>query len=224
MNYVDLFSGAGGLSLGFDMAGFNNVFAVEYDKKIAKTYKRNFPTHNLLVKDIQEITDDEIITLQQNQEVDVVIGGPPCQGFSLAGRIGRSFVEDKRNYMFKEFARVVKVIDPKMIVMENVARMMSHNKGQTILEIKAEFESLGYNVQYKVLQAADYGVPQKRQRIFIVGTKNKEFNFPTPIGKTITVKEAIGDLPPLKSGERSEVPNHFAMNHSSQMLKKKCRI
>ncbi|MBN2918477.1 MAG: DNA (cytosine-5-)-methyltransferase [Lactobacillus sp.] len=220
MNYVDLFSGAGGLSLGFEMAGFNNVFSVEYDKKIAESYKKNFPTHNLLVKDIQEITDDEIITLQHNQEVDVVIGGPPCQGFSLAGRIGRSFVEDKRNYLFKEFARVVKIIDPKMFVMENVARMISHNKGQTILEIKTEFESLGYNVQYKVLQAADYGVPQKRQRIFIVGTKNKEFNFPTPIGTTITVKEAIGDLPPLKSGERSEVPNHFSMNHSSQMLKK----
>lgn len=220
MNYVDLFSGAGGLSLGFEMAGFNNVFSVEYDKKIAESYKKNFPTHNLLVKDIQEITDDEIITLQHNQEVDVVIGGPPCQGFSLAGRIGRSFVEDKRNYLFKEFARVVKIIDPKMFVMENVARMISHNKGQTILEIKTEFESLGYSVQYKVLQAADYGVPQKRQRIFIVGTKNKEFNFPTPIGTTITVKEAIGDLPPLKSGERSEVPNHFSMNHSSQMLKK----
>ena len=141
MNYVDLFSGAGGLSLGFEMAGFNNVFSVEYDKKIAESYKKNFPTHNLLVKDIQEITDDEIITLQHNQEVDVVIGGPPCQGFSLAGRIGRSFVEDKRNYLFKEFARVVKIIEPKMFVMENVARMISHNKGQTILEIKTEFES-----------------------------------------------------------------------------------
>ena len=220
MNYVDLFSGAGGLSLGFEMTGFNNVFSIEYDKKIAETYKKNFPTHNLLVKDIQEITDDEIITLQHNQEVDVVIGGPPCQGFSLAGRIGRSFVEDKRNYLFKEFVRVVKIIDPPMFVMENVARILSHNKGETIKELTNEFKKIGYNVQYKVLQAADYGVPQKRQRIFIVGTKNKEFNFPTPIGTTITVKEAIGDLPPLKSGERSEVPNHFAMNHSSQMLKK----
>ncbi|MFV8808010.1 DNA cytosine methyltransferase [Aerococcus urinaeequi] len=220
MNYVDLFSGAGGLSLGFEMAGFNNVFSVEYDKKIAESYKKNFPTHNLLVKDIQEITDDEIITLQHNQEVDVVIGGPPCQGFSLAGRIGRSFVEDKRNYLFKEFVRVVKIIDPPMFVMENVARILSHNKGETIKELTNEFKKIGYNVQYKVLQAADYGVPQKRQRIFIVGTKNKEFNFPTPIGTTITVKEAIGDLPPLKNGERSEVPNHFSMNHSSQMLKK----
>ena len=220
MNYVDLFSCAGGLSLGFEMAGFNNVFSVEYDKKIAESYKKNFPTHNLLVKDIQEITDDEIITLQHNQEVDVVIGGPPCQGFSLAGRIGRSFVEDKRNYLFKEFVRVVKIIDPPMFVMENVARILSHNKGETIKELTNEFKKIGYNVQYKVLQAADYGVPQKRQRIFIVGTKNKEFNFPTPIGTTITVKEAIGDLPPLKSGERSEVPNHFSMNHSSQMLKK----
>lgn len=220
MNYVDLFSGAGGLSLGFEMAGFNNVFSIEYDKKIAESYKKNFPTHNLLVKDIQEITDDEIITLQHNQEVDVVIGGPPCQGFSLAGRIGRSFVEDKRNYLFKEFVRVVKIIDPPMFVMENVARILSHNKGETIKELTNEFKKIGYNVQYKVLQAADYGVPQKRQRIFIVGTKNKEFNFPTPIGTTITVKEAIGDLPPLKNGERSEVPNHFSMNHSSQMLKK----
>lgn len=220
MNYVDLFSGAGGLSLGFEMAGFNNVFSVEYDKKIAESYKKNFPTHNLLVKDIQEITDDEIITLQHNSEVDVIIGGPPCQGFSLAGRIGRSFVEDKRNYLFKEFVRVVKIIDPPMFVMENVARILSHNKGETIKELTNEFKKIGYNVQYKVLQAADYGVPQKRQRIFIVGTKNKEFNFPTPIGTTITVKEAIGTLPPLKNGERSEIPNHFSMNHSSQMLKK----
>ena len=220
MKLISLFSGAGGLSLGFEMAGFNNVFSVEYDKKKAESYKKNFPTHNLLVKDIQEITDDEIITLQHNQEVDVVIGGPPCQGFSLAGRIGRSFVEDKRNYLFKEFVRVVKIIDPPMFVMENVARILSHNKGETIKELTNEFKKIGYNVQYKVLQAADYGVPQKRQRIFIVGTKNKEFNFPTPIGTTITVKEAIGDLPPLKSGERSEVPNHFSMNHSSQMLKK----
>lgn len=220
MNYVDLFSGAGGLSLGFEMAGFNNVFSVEYDKKAAESYKKNFPTHNLLVKNIQEITDDEIITLHHNREVDIIIGGPPCQGFSLAGRIGRSFVDDKRNYLFKEFVRFVKIIDPPIFVMENVARILSHNKGETIKELTNEFKKIGYIVQYKVLQAADYGVPQKRQRIFIVGTKNKEFNFPTPIGTTITVKEAIGNLPPLKNGEHSEVPNHFAMNHSSQMLKK----
>lgn len=220
MNYIDLFSGAGGLSLGFEMAGFKNVFAVEFDKKIARTYKKNFPNHNLLVKDIQDITDEEIISLQNNQEIDVIIGGPPCQGFSLAGRIGRSFVEDKRNYLFKEFVRVVKIISPTMFVMENVARILSHDKGNTIKELTREFTKLGYNVQYKVLQAADYGVPQKRQRIFIVGTKNIKFDFPNPINTIITVKEAIGDLPPLTNAEISNIPNHFAMNHSSQMLKK----
>ena len=221
MNYVELFSGAGGLGLGFEEAGFKNVFAVEYDPQISKTYQRNFPQNKLIVADIKTLNDEEILKLPEGEKIDVVIGGPPCQGFSLAGNIGRTFVEDERNYLFKEFVRVVSLLKPTIFVMENVARMASHNKGKTIGEVKKSFEDIGYKVQYQVLQAADYGVPQKRQRIFVVGTLGRDFFYPEKtLSDYMTVKEAIDDLPPLQSGEESEVPNHFAMKHSQQMLEK----
>ena len=221
MNYVELFSGAGGLGLGFEEAGFKNVFAVEYDPQISKTYQRNFPQNKLIVADIKTLNDEEILKLSEGKKIDVVIGGPPCQGFSLAGNIGRTFVEDERNYLFKEFVRVVSFLKPSVFVMENVARMASHNKGKTIEEVNKSFEDIGYEVQYQVLQAADYGVPQKRQRIFVVGTLGQDFFYPEKtLSDYMTVKEAIDDLPPLQSGEESEVPNHFAMKHSQQMLEK----
>lgn len=220
MNYVELFSGAGGLSLGFEKAGFQNVFSVEFDEVISETYQYNFPNNNLIVSDVKNISDNQIIDVIGNQTVDVVIGGPPCQGFSLAGKNGRTFVDDERNYLFREFVRFVSVIKPKMFVMENVARMASHNRGETIREIIREFENIGYNVQYQILQAADYEVPQKRQRIFVVGTTGQQFEFPLAREQKITVEMAIGDLPPLESGEESTVPNHIAMKHTEQMLEK----
>ena len=220
MNYVDLFAGAGGFSLGFEKAGFKNLFAIEFDETIAKTYKRNFPNNNMIIADIKAVDNKTLKKLVNNKEVDIVVGGPPCQGFSLAGNIGRTFVEDERNSLFKEFLRVVDILKPKMFIMENVSRMKSHNKGKTILEIKNAFENIGYKVDYQVLQASNYNVPQNRSRIFIVGTRELKFNFPTPSSKIITVKEAIDDLPPLKNGEKSTIPNHFAMKHSEQMLKK----
>ena len=219
-NYVELFSGAGGLSLGFEQAGFQNIFSVEYDEQAAMTYKKNFPEHKLLVSDVKDITDDEIISLISNISVDVVIGGPPCQGFSLAGKNGRTFVEDERNYLFKEFARFVSIINPKMFVIENVARLKSHNNGQTILEIRTLFEQMGYRVQFEVLQSANFEIPQKRQRIFIVGYRDGSFSFPEAINKLVSVKEAIEDLPSLGNGEKSEIPNHQSMKHTNQMLEK----
>ena len=218
--YIDLFAGAGGFSLGFDDVGFKNVFSVEYDINAAKTYQRNFPNHLLLNQDIKTISNEDLIRLKGDQEVDVIIGGPPCQGFSLAGNIGRKFIEDERNYLFKEFVRFVELINPKMFVMENVARLATHNKGETLKEVVSAFETLGYRVKYKVLQACDYGVPQKRQRIFIVGYKSGDFEFPLPLNLVRTVKDAIDDLPSLDSGCSSLVPNHVAMNHSKQMLEK----
>lgn len=218
--YIDLFAGAGGFSLGFDDVGFKNVFSVEYDINAAKTYQRNFPNHLLLNQDIKTISNEDLIRLKGDQEVDVIIGGPPCQGFSLAGNIGRKFIEDERNYLFKEFVRFVELINPKMFVMENVARLATHNKGETLKEVVSAFETLGYRVKYKVLQACDYGVPQKRQRIFIVGYKSGDFEFPLPLTLVRTVKDAIDDLPSLESGCSSLVPNHVAMNHSKQMLEK----
>lgn len=220
--YIDLFAGAGGMSLGFDKAGFENVLAVEYDECFAETYKFNFPDHNLRVEDIKNISNDEIKEIIGNNKIDVIIGGPPCQGFSIAGRIGRNFIDDERNQLFKEFVRFVNVIKPKIFVMENVAALKTHNKGKTIEEIVNEFKNVGYTVKYDVLNAVNYGVPQQRRRIFIIGTldENNKFEFPKKTNKYITIEEALKGLPELKSGETSNIPNHNAMHHSKQMLEK----
>ncbi|MGC9596419.1 DNA cytosine methyltransferase [Staphylococcus epidermidis] len=197
-NYIDLFSGAGGMSLGFDLEGFKNVFSVEYDLQTAQTYRYNFPNHVLINKDIQEISTNEIKKIINNNTVDVIIGGPPCQGFSLAGKFGRTFIDDPRNQLFKEYLRFVSILKPKIFIIENVARLVSHNKGKTIREIQESIEKLGYKVKYEILQTSDYNIPQKRQRVFIVGYKNIEFNYPEKLKRKVTIKEAISDLPPLK--------------------------
>lgn len=223
--YIDLFSGSGGLSLGFDNAGFKNLFSVDIEPDFCKTYQRNFPNHRLLNKDIAKLTEQEIIRLLNGKSVDVVIGGPPCQGFSIAGSIGRRFIDDPRNHLFKEFARVVSIVKPKIFVMENVSRLYTHNHGNTRKEILGEFEKIGYSVICQVLNTADFGVPQQRRRIIFIGTSLKEVNlkFPSPTHSSseyVTIKDAIQDLPVLKSGEESTVPNHNSMKHTQQMLEK----
>ena len=222
LKYIDLFSGAGGFSLGFDKAGFSNVFSVDIEPSFCQTYKRNFPSHKLVTKDISKLSDDEILELTNSNDVDVVIGGPPCQGFSIAGNIGRKFIEDPRNRLFKEFARVVRVVKPKYFVMENVARLFTHNKGQTKEEIIKTFKAMGYSVESKILNSADYGVAQVRKRaIFIGSLSSKEIVFPKKsVEKFLTVKEAIGHFPVIHSGETSSFANHKAMNHTEQMLTK----
>lgn len=223
--YIDLFCGAGGLSLGFDKAKFKNVFSIEFNEDFAKTYKRNFPLHNLIVDDIRNIDNEKILKLVENCDVDVIIGGPPCQGFSLAGNIGRSFIDDERNRLFKEFVRFVSCVQPKMFVMENVAAMATHLKGKTIQTIVDAFKNagIGYKVKYEVLNSVNYGIAQERRRIVIVGVRNdidSDFSYPKKSEKVYTIKETIGDLPALKSGEASDIPNHIAMKHSKQMLEK----
>ncbi len=223
--YVDLFSGAGGFSLGFDMAGFENLFSVEYDHEICETYRYNFPGHNLLECDITSLSAKKVRELVKSKNVDVVIGGPPCQGFSMAGNIGRLFIDDPRNQLFKEFVRIVEIIKPSCFVMENVARLYSRLNGDTREEIIRCFENLGYVVEARIVNASDYGVPQNRSRVLFIGKLTTNFMlqvvFPTKIsGPVKTIKDAIDHYPPLKSGESSNIPNHEAMVHSEQMLKK----
>lgn len=222
LKYIDLFSGAGGFSLGFDNKNFQNIFSIDIEPNFCKTYKYNFPNHKLIEKDICELSDSDMQNLIKFEEIDVVIGGPPCQGFSIAGNIGRKFVDDPRNRLFKEFVRVVKVIKPKFFVMENVARLYTHKKGETRNEIIKDFEKLGYKVDCKILNSADYGVPQIRNRaIFIGSAENIEIKFPVKgVEKYISVKEALSKYPKLESGQESSIPNHISMSHSAQMLKK----
>lgn len=222
LSYIDLFSGAGGFSLGFDNKGFQNIFSIDIEPSFCETYKYNFPNHKLIEKDISLVSDEEIKYLKKVEDVDVIIGGPPCQGFSLAGNIGRKFIEDPRNRLFKEFVRIVKIVNPKFFVMENVARLYNHNKGETRKEIISDFEKLGYKVECKILNSADYGVPQVRKRIIFIGSRdNRKIEFPKKTTeKYLTVKEAIQNYPALSAGEESIIPNHTAMAHSVQMLEK----
>ncbi len=222
LKYIDLFSGSGGFSLGFDNKGFQNVFSIDIEPSFCDTYKFNFPKHQLVEKDICNLSDSEIFNLKEFEEIDVVIGGPPCQGFSMAGNIGRKFIEDPRNKLFKEFVRVVQVIKPKFFVLENVARLYNHNKGETRKEIIKDFQNIGYKVDCKILNSADYGVPQVRKRVIFIGTKhNQEIIFPEKsVKEYLTVKDVLDCYPILESGEKSTIPNHIAMNHSKQMLEK----
>jgi DNA (cytosine-5)-methyltransferase 1 len=222
LKYIDLFSGAGGFSLGFDNKGFQNVFSIDIEPSFCETYKYNFPDHQLIQKDICELTNNELKYLKEFDDIDVIIGGPPCQGFSMAGNIGRKFIDDPRNRLFKEFVRAVKVIKPKYFVMENVARLFTYNKGAVRKEIIKDFEALGYKVECQILNSAHYGVPQFRNRVIFIGSaKQQEILFPKKqVDSYVTVKEALSKYPKLKSGEESSIPNHIAMSHSEQMLTK----
>lgn len=222
LTYIDLFSGAGGFSLGFDLAGFKQLLSVEIEKHCCDTYQANFPNHLILQKDLVTLSNNELLKCLNHKKVDVVIGGPPCQGFSMAGKIGRTFAEDSRNYLFKEFVRVVELTAPTFFVMENVARLFTHNAGRTRMEITEHFEQLNYVVESKILNAADFGVPQLRNRIVFIGRKQgKTIRFPRPTHLEYkTVREAINHFPTLKAGEESSIANHIAMNHSEQMLQK----
>src|SRR3989344_5749845 len=224
LTFIDLFSGAGGFSVGFGKEDFQNIFSIDCDNSFCKTYKRNFPDHYLIEGRIQDLKKRDIKKIIKNNKVDVVIGGPPCQGFSIAGNIGRKFLNDPRNYLFKEFVRVVDIVKPTFFVMENVARLYTHNGGKTREEIISSFENIGYKVECEILNSVDYEVPQIRRRVVFIGTNNKNGDIIFPKNKTIryiTVREALSRLPKLKSGQSDNaVPNHVAMNHTNQMLKK----
>lgn len=226
INYIDLFCGAGWFSLGFDNEGFKNIFSVDIEKNFCKTYKKNFPKHNLIEKDILKLTEQEIREIIKDKKIDVIIWGPPCQWFSMAGNIGRNFINDPRNRLFKEFVRLVNIVKPSFFVMENVARLFTHNNGKTKNEIISDFKELGYSVEVKTLNSADFGVPQIRKRVIFIGSNNDiKIKFPTKnVSKFKNIKEAINDLPKLKSGEKSNIPNHIAMNHTEQMLQKMSHI
>lgn len=141
----------------------------------------------------------------------------------MAGKIGRTFTDDPRNHLFKEFVRIVKIVQPYFFVMENVARLYTHNSGKTRIEIIQAFQNIGYSVECKILSAADFGVPQIRSRVIFIGRRDKgKISFPEPLQISHqTVGSAIGHFPKLAAGESNpHVANHEAMNHSAQMLEK----
>ena len=198
MKIIDLFAGVGGLSQGFQKAGFEIALAVEHDSEIAGAFKYNHPHVPVIIDDIKNVDFADIY--EKIGFVEGVVGGPPCQGFSQKGQ--RKSVMDDRNFMFRSFIDFVEVFRPSFFVMENVPNITTTEKGFFRKEAILAFEKLGYSVTSNVLNAADFGVPQLRRRAFFLGTLNaKSVELPLTNGKRTTVKEAIYDLPFIASGE-----------------------
>lgn len=190
---VDLFAGAGGLSLGFEQAGFDIVAAVEYDPIHAAIHELNFPRSIVICDDVRSLSDLSEFELRQrlglgDREVDVVIGGPPCQGFSL---MGHRVLEDPRNNLVFEFFKIVEKLRPRTFVMENVPGMASGGHGQLLRELIGHFKQAGYRVQepVRILNAAAYGVPQNRRRLFLIGARGDVLLPEYPIARFVVGNE-----------------------------------
>lgn len=248
LNTIDLFSGCGGLTLGFSWAGFKSVLASDIDENCQKTFAVNFPETPFLCGDLTDFNKDDFDLMIKGQDVDVIIGGPPCQGFSLANKHRNKVAEDPRNKLFYQFVKTINWYNPKAFVMENVKGLLSMHKGDVIQTIIHEFEQagIGYNVRVKVLKAVDYGVPQMRERVIILGIRNDLAlipEFPRPKFVTpVSVNDAISDLPQINAGEGQDVQNypiepqneyqifmrrhsrvvrnHIAMKHTSRLIER----
>lgn len=234
LKFIDLFAGAGGLSEGITEAGFHGLFSNEIVPEYAQTYQRNHPSTIVETADIRDLSPEKImkdLSLERG-ELDLIAGGPPCQGFSINAPI-RSMLDD-RNHLFKDYLRFVDVFAPKAILIENVPGLVSFEDGATLHAILDALAELGYGADVHILGAAYYGVPQMRWRTIIIGLRGKNLPphiFPEPVfhapirpnftstfngqslvkmptaetdSKFVTVHEAIGDLPPLVNGERGE--------------------
>lgn len=243
---VELFCGCGGTSLGFEMAGYQIALGCDIHKNSIETFKKNHEGVTTILGDIKKVTTEKVLELLNGRKVDVLIGGVPCQGFSLNNR--KRHEKDERNQLYKEFIRFVNALNPNAIVLENVSGMKS--TGDFAPEIERSLsEAIGAPVHSQLLYAPDFGVPQSRLRLVFIGVRDADFDF-SRIIKTNgegtnkpynTIKDAIGDLPSLASNEtstkyinkpiteyqklmRGNVPNdnltcHQAPNHPASVIK-----
>lgn len=219
---VDLFSGAGGFLLGFEKEGFDIVLSTDFDEDCEEVHRRNRPEIPFVRADIRTLTNQQLDNILKNQTIDVLIGGPPCQGFSTIGNRVSSDPErrtkyDPRNDLFKEYIRILNHLQPKVFVMENVKGIKTRDGGKIFEEIQRKFCKTGYKFNCITLNAADYGVPQFRERVFFYGTKlDVDLEAPVPThgeGRLPynIVLDAIGDL--ADKGE--EVLNHVPLKHGA---------
>ena len=204
MKVLDLFCGCGGLSLGFEQAGFTIYGGVDFNQSAIDTYHKNFPNSKAICFDLLNMSKNEIAKqFPDLDSVDVIIGGPPCQGFSSANRYQKEG-KDPRNKLFFQFVKFVDIVLPKAIVIENVKGIITKDNGYALKRITAIFEKRGYSVVHKILKATDFGVPQRRSRNFFVMLKNSEgvfdFDSMNKTNEVITVKEAIGELYQFEKG------------------------
>ncbi len=211
MKIADLFAGVGGMSQGFIKAGCEVVFAIEHDKEIAKSFKQNHITTDVYDVDIEDV--DLLDLKNKYPTIDVIVGGPPCQGFSQKGK--RMSLNDDRNFLFQYFIKSVEVFKPKYFLLENVPNITTTSNGFFKQEIISTFEKLGYEIDCKVLIASNFGVPQERKRAFFLGKKGK-LDLELPITNNIktNIKQAIYDLPFLESGEGEEFYDYAVLPQS----------
>jgi DNA (cytosine-5)-methyltransferase 1 len=191
-NVNSFFSGAGGLDLGFEKAGFNIPFANEFDKSIWATYKLNHPNTFLEKRSIADIESSEV------PDCDGIIGGPPCQSWSEAG--SRKGIEDHRGQLFFYFIRILSEKKPKFFLAENVSGMLAPRHADALENIKNTFKDAGYDLHFKLLNASDFGVAQDRKRVIFIGFRkdlNIEYNFPKPYENKVTLHDCIGELDSL---------------------------
>lgn len=266
---LDLFCGTGALSYGIETHSslLSTVGGIDADLSATWTAAANHPNAKIYCEKIERVAPEEMAALAGVNNVDVIVGGPPCQGFSSLRPSRGAGLDDPRNFLYKQFLKYVRVLRPRVFLMENVVGILSAGDGKLVGEMGRAFQRLGYTVDWRVLNAANFGVPQKRERFFLIGTRrnlgNKVFpKFPTPrhwfSGKVIgtrlkdkyvlspssglppvTVRDAISDLPRLKSGEakvfydgpplttyqaarRRAAPSHLALHeaasHNAKML------
>lgn len=224
-NIMDLFAGVGGLSYGFSkLPEFNIIAANEIEKDISIAYTLNHPNVKMLNCDINSLTEEYLSEVLNNQKIDIIVGGPPCQSYST---IGKRQMDDRAN-LFMQYKRILKILKPRAFVFENVVGILSMDKGKLFKQVQAEFEELGYSLKYKVLDAVDFGVPQHRERVILVGFKgDNNFVYPEPTHGNdkdlipyITLKDAIGDLPVLKSGQTKDYYEYDANNEFLKFVRK----
>lgn len=221
LSVLDTFAGAGGFSLGFKLAGAKVVGAIEVDSWACETFQFNHPESIVMQGDIKAITDEEIVNAFGKFNVDIILGGPPCQGFSICNKNNGDF-KDPRNSLFEEFIRVGRLLKPKIMIMENVPNLIkarTENKELVVDIIKNELKNIGYHVEYRIVDAADYGVPQIRKRLAIIASKIKLENpfpkkthailntpdlFESELKSCPTLWDAISDMPDIEAREGAE--------------------
>lgn len=217
-NIIDLFCGAGGLSLGFEKAGFNVVKAVDIDPWAINTYNYNRENKVGEVLDVTAMTKEYLNALGS---IDGIVGGPPCQGFSIAN--GQRIINDKRNKLYREYFRILEETRPKFFIIENVTGILTIANGIVKDDILKRAKKLGYNVKFKTINASLYGVPQVRMRVVFVGIHEscttKEFIFPEGNAKLVSIEDAIGDLPSLDKGEDNTVYLHPPKTEYQKMIR-----
>lgn len=212
---IDLFSGCGGLSVGLESAGIKVSYAVELNPKIANSYEENHRNTTMINKNIREISDEEFKKIGKN--INIVAGCPPCQGFTKINRNNaKSKFNDDRNTLIMDYYRAIKIILPDFILMENVPEIVKFDKFHYVIN---ELKKVGYSISYQIINVNNFGVPQNRRRLILVGSRIREVQLPTfKISKKMTVKDAIGNTNNTLSSKEDPLQNIYS-HHTDRILK-----